>query len=230
MPTRPTVPKSDPETARLFETLLPHDPRIVVRPMFGHRAAFVNGNMFAGTFGADVFVRLDEHSRSELLAISGSNQGRHICTIHDRAYDGETLVPAALDGLVAFLTQSAFNAHSSARTTSRHASLHGHRFVGRFAIRRVVSNQVRAVLKNKTHMIHAHQGVPEALVLGKRIGEHFERSFSVDAVRKFKPAAEVYRLVATELQVAPPQLRLVAAHAWDVLGAMRAGCAAAFAN
>ena len=60
------------------------------------------------------------------------------------------------------------------------------------------------------------------------IGEYFERSFSVDAVRKFKPAAEVYRLVATELQVAPPQLRLVAAHAWDVLGAMRAGCAAAF--
>ena len=60
------------------------------------------------------------------------------------------------------------------------------------------------------------------------IGEYFERSFSVDAVRKFKPAAEVYRLVATELQVAPPQLRLVAAHAWDVFGAMRAGCAAAF--
>jgi 2-haloacid dehalogenase len=60
------------------------------------------------------------------------------------------------------------------------------------------------------------------------IGEYFERSFSVDAVRKFKPAAEVYRFVATELQVAPPQLRLVAAHAWDVLGAMRAGCAAAF--
>jgi 2-haloacid dehalogenase len=60
------------------------------------------------------------------------------------------------------------------------------------------------------------------------IGNYFERSFSVDAVRKFKPAAEVYRLVATELQVAPSQLRLVAAHAWDVLGAMRAGCTAAF--
>jgi len=60
------------------------------------------------------------------------------------------------------------------------------------------------------------------------IGEYFERSFSVDAVRRFKPAAEVYRLVATELQVAPSQLRLVAAHAWDVLGAIRAGCAAAF--
>jgi 2-haloacid dehalogenase len=60
------------------------------------------------------------------------------------------------------------------------------------------------------------------------ISEYFERSFSVDAVRKFKPAAEVYRLVANELQVPPSQLRLIAAHAWDVLGAMRAGCAAAF--
>jgi 2-haloacid dehalogenase len=60
------------------------------------------------------------------------------------------------------------------------------------------------------------------------IAEFFERSFSVDAVRKFKPAPEVYRLVATELRVTPSQLRLVAAHAWDVLGAMRAGCAAAF--
>ena len=60
------------------------------------------------------------------------------------------------------------------------------------------------------------------------IAAYFERVFSVDAVRRFKPAAEVYRLVATELRVAPSQLRLVAAHAWDVLGAMRAGCAAAF--
>jgi 2-haloacid dehalogenase len=56
----------------------------------------------------------------------------------------------------------------------------------------------------------------------------FERLFSVDAVRRFKPAAEVYQLVATELGMQPSQLRLVAAHAWDVLGAMRAGYAAAF--
>ncbi len=58
--------------------------------------------------------------------------------------------------------------------------------------------------------------------------EYFEQSFLGSAVRKFKHEAEVYRLVATELQVAPSRLRLVAAHAWDVLGAMRAGCVAAF--
>ncbi len=60
------------------------------------------------------------------------------------------------------------------------------------------------------------------------ISDYFERRFSVDAVRRFKPDPGVYRFVATELGVAPSQLRLVAAHAWDVIGALRAGCAAAF--
>jgi 2-haloacid dehalogenase len=60
------------------------------------------------------------------------------------------------------------------------------------------------------------------------IDTYFERAFSVDAVQKFKPAPDVYRLVASELRVEISQLRLVAAHAWDVLGAMRAGCSAAF--
>jgi 2-haloacid dehalogenase len=56
----------------------------------------------------------------------------------------------------------------------------------------------------------------------------FEHSFSVDAVRRYKPAAEVYRLVARSLGLPVDRLRLVAAHAWDVVGALRAGCAAAF--
>lgn len=56
----------------------------------------------------------------------------------------------------------------------------------------------------------------------------FERVFSVDAVAQFKPAPDVYRMVARELGVETPQLRMVAAHAWDILGAMRAGYAGAF--
>lgn len=60
------------------------------------------------------------------------------------------------------------------------------------------------------------------------INDYIERKFSVDTVRLFKPAPEVYHYVATELRVSPAQLRIVAAHAWDVLGAMRAGCSAAF--
>lgn len=43
-----------------------------------------------------------------------------------------------------------------------------------------------------------------------------------------KPAPEPYRMVATELGVPVDRLRMIAAHAWDVGGALRAGCAAAF--
>ena len=69
MAKRPTMPKADPTIAALFERLLPTDERIVIRPMFGHKAAFVKGNMFTGTFGTHVFVRLDEPSRAELLPV-----------------------------------------------------------------------------------------------------------------------------------------------------------------
>lgn len=71
-------------------------------------------------------------------------------------------------------------------------------------------------------------GVVEAQMKQSNLQGYFERNFSVDAVRKYKPAPEAYRMVAAELGVQTNQLRLIAAHAWDVGGAMRAGCAAAF--
>ena len=60
------------------------------------------------------------------------------------------------------------------------------------------------------------------------IRDYFERAFSVGAVRKFKPAPEVYAIVPKELGVPASQLRMIAAHPWDVLGAIRAGYAGAF--
>ena len=54
-----------------------------------------------------------------------------------------------------------------------------------------------------------------------------ERQFSVDAVRRFKPAPETYRSVAEELGVSPSALCMVAAHSWDTLGAQAVGCSAA---
>jgi 2-haloacid dehalogenase len=58
--------------------------------------------------------------------------------------------------------------------------------------------------------------------------EHFEQVVSADEIHCFKPAPEVYHLAAKRLSVEPAQVRLVAAHDWDVTGALRAGCAAAF--
>lgn len=56
------------------------------------------------------------------------------------------------------------------------------------------------------------------------LGEFFECSFSVEAVRKFKPAPETYRLVAGEMGVETSDLCLVACHLWDTIGAQAAGC------
>jgi 2-haloacid dehalogenase len=70
--------------------------------------------------------------------------------------------------------------------------------------------------------------VVEAQLNNSGLAGYFEKSFSVDAVRMFKPAAEVYQMAARELGVSVEQVRLVAAHDWDVAGAVSAGCAAAF--
>jgi 2-haloacid dehalogenase len=60
------------------------------------------------------------------------------------------------------------------------------------------------------------------------IAQYFDEVISVDSVRRFKPDLEVYRYAARHLGVATNELMLIAAHAWDVHGAMRAGCRAAF--
>ena len=70
--------------------------------------------------------------------------------------------------------------------------------------------------------------VVEAQLKNSNLTDYFENSFSVDAVKTFKPAAEVYQMAARELGVSAEQIRLVAAHDWDVVGALNAGCAAAF--
>jgi TfoX/Sxy family transcriptional regulator of competence genes len=66
------MPKHSDEDKARFRSLVPEAPGVEVKPMFGSLGAFVNGNMFAGLFGTDVGVKLDEESRAELAAIDGS--------------------------------------------------------------------------------------------------------------------------------------------------------------
>ena len=79
-----------------------------------------------------------------------------------------------------------------------------------------------ATLTNSTAHV-AEQQLTHAGLL-----DFFEQVLSVEAVRRFKPAAETYRMAASELGVEMSEIRLVAAHDWDVTGALRAGCTAAF--
>ncbi|MBA2514333.1 MAG: haloacid dehalogenase type II [Solirubrobacterales bacterium] len=56
----------------------------------------------------------------------------------------------------------------------------------------------------------------------------FEDAISADEIRSLKPAPEPYQLVAERFEVPIAGVRLIAAHAWDVAGALAAGCSAAF--
>ena len=51
----------------------------------------------------------------------------------------------------------------------------------------------------------------------------FERQFSIDAVRQFKPGPKVYQMVASALDTPLPSLCMVAAHVWDTIGAQTLG-------
>jgi 2-haloacid dehalogenase len=73
----------------------------------------------------------------------------------------------------------------------------------------------------------AHEAVEEQL-RHAGIRDFFEAVLSVDAVRRFKPAPETYRMAAERLGVPLGEIRLVAAHGWDVWGALAAGASAAF--
>ena len=70
--------------------------------------------------------------------------------------------------------------------------------------------------------------VEEAQLRYAGLADLFEKALSADSAKRLKPAAEAYQTAARELAVTTAQVRMVAAHAWDVQGALRAGCAAAF--
>jgi 2-haloacid dehalogenase len=55
------------------------------------------------------------------------------------------------------------------------------------------------------------------------LAHFFERRFSVEDCRAFKPAPVVYRHVSEELGVEPADCMMVAAHVWDTIGAQSAG-------
>lgn len=51
----------------------------------------------------------------------------------------------------------------------------------------------------------------------------FDIVLSVEEVRKYKPSQEVYKYASETIGVAPENLRLIACHAWDILGAVAVG-------
>jgi 2-haloacid dehalogenase len=79
-----------------------------------------------------------------------------------------------------------------------------------------------ATLTNST------QEVADAQIQNSGLADRFEQVLSADTAKRLKPAPAPYRMAARALEIPDRGMRLIAAHAWDVAGALRAGCVAAF--
>ena len=93
MAAQPKWTKSPPELINLFHAVLPKDPSVEPRRMFGFDCAFVNGNMFTGLHQADLMVRLPEAEREPLLALPGA---RPFEPVKGRSMREYVVVPASM--------------------------------------------------------------------------------------------------------------------------------------
>jgi 2-haloacid dehalogenase len=60
------------------------------------------------------------------------------------------------------------------------------------------------------------------------LSKYFEQTLSIDEVKKYKPALESYQYAAKALGVNTGDMVMVAAHGWDIAGALAAGMQAGF--
>jgi TfoX/Sxy family transcriptional regulator of competence genes len=101
-----SMPRPSEDAKAAFRSALPDDDSVSVRPMFGNIAAFHNGNMFAGLFGADLFVRLPEDEQATMIERGGAE----FSPMPGRAMKGYVTVPpswpADLDATRGWILQS----------------------------------------------------------------------------------------------------------------------------
>ena len=67
-------------------------------------------------------------------------------------------------------------------------------------------------------------------LLGNNVPVRFDAIISVDQVGAFKPSPGIYRKAVQQLECEPGEIMMVAAHAFDILGAQACGFKAAYVN
>lgn len=116
----------------------------------------------------------------------------------------------------------------------------------------ISEENAREVIVNAMQNLPPHSEVKEALLQLKQAGyklvaftnssteglknqfenagltDFFDEQLSVEETGKFKPFTETYLWGASKMDVNPEECMLIAAHGWDVYGAMSAGLRAAF--
>ena len=66
------MPKPTADDLARFRSIVPDDPRVEVKPMFGNLGAFVQGNMFMGLFGSSIGLKLPAPEAETLRAVDGA--------------------------------------------------------------------------------------------------------------------------------------------------------------
>jgi 2-haloacid dehalogenase len=89
-------------------------------------------------------------------------------------------------------------------------------------------SRLRACGHRLAALSNSPQDVEEAQLAHAGLAGHFDAILSADTVRALKPRREPYELVARTFDVPIGEVTLVAAHSWDVAGALAAGCRAGF--
>ena len=127
------MPKPSEATKERFKALLPDDPRVSSRPMFGQLAAFVNGNMFTGIIGDAIFVRPSDADYETLMdklggrtfqAVSGMPMKGYVVLpddwVHAPKHDKDlrTWIARALESTAALPAKEAKSAKKSAANKS----------------------------------------------------------------------------------------------------------------
>ena len=83
------LPRPSDEAKAAFTRLVPDEPAVTLKPMFGQLSAFVNGNMFCGLFGDQLVVRLPE---ADIAAVKRQG-GRDFEPMAGRRMGGYVMVP-----------------------------------------------------------------------------------------------------------------------------------------
>lgn len=92
---------------------------------------------------------------------------------------------------------------------------------------------VLSLLAGKYELLVLSNGTPKMLEAGlERTGlrPHFQRLLSADAVRRYKPAPEVYGLVLKKTGLAKPRVLFVSSNGFDVTGAKSYGFKVCWVN
>jgi 2-haloacid dehalogenase len=168
--------------------------------------------VFEGLFG-DASVRAQWFAQMLQVAFVGA--------ITDRYVDFTSAQRAALD-MVAQRRGATLPTDAADRVAATMRALPAHPEVVDALARLRAGGHRLAALTNSP------EDVERAQLAHAGLTDRFDAILSADTVSALKPRREPYELVASTFGVPVGDVMLVAAHAWDLAGALAAGCRTAF--